>query len=787
MDDTTVYAEPEKETKKDQSFGDEAMKPGQLLTLKDEELAKLCVRMWESQNTILSRVEAQWDVNEKRRAGIKNVQLRMEGDDLSWRAWTPPSSEQSPDVIHAMNKAATLCRKLSAIMFADAPAPLPEPDSGEDEDRDAAEFSERILLDLQKPTRLNTIRNARLAFDKGSTFGSGFIYYCMDPYGGGRMKLQVDAGYDPETKQGATKYEEASRQPDGRPWPYYREMFVKEDGTLIEEPKEAAERNVPALCEELLTGRNVRFLPHTDDIFAASGVMIAAFVPWGKVRKQFPELSKLDDSERKELFTFKPKRALFLLAPEERRVLKQEQDNPDEQRVFVQTIYYKSCPDYQRGAYVTVVGGKKPVVQEEWCFEDDNGLTIPLPLPLTQYGQFSEGTDNPYRHGTMEIVGPGNEIRANLIGDLLDSIDRQINRKVFVPLTSILRPEDLRQQGNTTVPINPGGEPHYEEVPSFPADGMNLFQITTKEMEADATLGDVAQGLESPQVQSGRHAQAITAQVHAALSDLRSNIELGYLRACHIQLMMVRAYYDTPQRIGWVGEDGAYKERRWTGADLRSTGDVSLKPGSLTMLSPISKSQLAVQFAQFGFVHQDDLRDMLSSNLGGMLGLRDDPFVTRIRRQIAQWLEGPPEGWQPQMQQVPAVDPAGQPMVDPSTGQPQLQPQQVIDPVLQGIFRPYPVDDLPNVALVRLRELSKTMSKTEFAIQPIEWQFGLLQEFGRASTGAAGAMGGQQPGQDPGAPSPAQRTQGPMAQAKTPLPEETSQQDKNLGISRSAA
>ena len=748
----------------DDPIGDADPEPGELLSESDpKKVAENAMRIWNSKNELMRRREAQWEVNELRRSGWKNVQLRQETDDLSWKAWLPPNAEKSPNALSAMNKAASLCRKFASIMLADPPGPLCTPTSGEDEDRDAAEFSTRVLEDLQSPAKLNEAKLMRKAFDRASTYGSGYVRYFIHPKSGGKSPIQISAGPN------ATNIKDALNDPmTGLPWPELTERFVRPDGSLTDRQQEAARRFVPGIKAEILTGKNVRLIPHTaEDVWEAEGVQIATFRPWGEVRKLFD--LKLSDEEMDGLFKYKPKEYRYIASKEERRTLRTPPRDDEEKLVFVLTTCFTACDYYPEGAYVVTIADSLAPVQDTWVADDADGNKMNLILPLTQYKQWAEGTSDPNGFGMMDLIGEGNEIRAHMLGALQDHVDWMLSRKIFLPLGGMIEPKDLKLPGRTPLPILPGQKPEYEEIPSFPTDAYNLISMTEKEMENDTSLGQVAQGLESPQVQSGRHAQAILSQVHAGLSEIRNNLEDGYVRACQIELQLLRAYTDSPMRIGWVGEDGAYKERRWTASDLRQTTDVALKPGTLSMLSPIQKSALAEQYAQFGIITQEDLRDMISSELGGTLGLQDDAFVLRIRRQLATWLAGPPKDWQPQMEQKPVTDPNGQPVPGPD-GQPQMQEVQVLDPVLLGIWRPYPVDEIPYVARTRLREIAKTMSKSEFAVKPKEWQFGVFQEFFRMNAPQQG-LPGQQVGQPPNvAQSPAQRTQGPMAPPNTPPP-----------------
>ena len=750
-----------------EAFGDAEIEPGILLS-KDKaddgtsKAATTAVKMWEAQHDIMAIREAQWEVNERRRAGEKNVQLRKaQDDDRSWFAWTSPASANKPDAVASMNKGATLCRKFASLMWADPPAPDAMPADGSDEARDAAEFTNRALIHVQN--KLQTAKKGRRAFDRASVFGSGFTYYTMRS--SERVKKEISAGFEIDEAgnmvEAAEHIDGAARREDGMGWSQYRSMYVRADGTLTEDMSEGVEENVPELHEEVLTGRNVRFIPHSaEDIWDAHGAMIAAFPTWGELRRQFPELDKLADDEKEKLFDFKPARAKYSMTPQEQRTWNKRPEDDDEKLVFTLAVYYTGCPDYPKGAYLLSVGGKKVLEQTPWSFEVED-REVALPIPLSQYAQFEEGDPSPYYYGMMHLIGLGNEVRQQMVAALQDHIEWMLNAKIFVPISSTLRPADLRQAGRTMIPINPGGQPTFEQIPSFPAEGLRLWEMSTTEMEHDTGLGNVATGLESPQVQSGKHAQQIVAQVHSTLSDVRQNNIDGYLRDCEIQLMMIRAFYTLPSIISWVGEDGAYKEREWTGADLGLTSQVQLKAGTMTMLTPTAKTTVAYQFASNGMLSQDDLRDVISSNLGGLLGIQDKPELLRIRRQIAAWKQGPPEGWEPAMDQEPVLDPTlGQPIL--TEGVPETREVQVMDQVLGGIWRALPVDDLPFVALLRLHELSKLMSKSEFSEQPPEWQFGVLEEFARVQ--AVASPQGPQPGQQPESRSPAQSTQGPLAQ-----------------------
>ena len=154
-------------------------------------------------------------------------------------------------------------------------------------------------------------------------------------------------------------------------------------------------------------------------------------------------------------------------------------------------------------------------------------------------------------------------------------------------------------------------------------------------------------------------------------------------------------------------------------------------------LSPQSlwnAAALAQSLAQVGVLNPHQLQNALLSNVGGMLTLQDDPHRLRVRQQVGDWQQGPPEGWVPP--QAPVDSMTGQPMVDPMTSQPLPAPP---DPVLTSIFAPLPVDEEPQVAAMRTYELGRAMAGGRFERFPPEWQAGLVQAY-HASRQAAGQM-----------------------------------------------
>ena len=749
-----------------------------LLLLDPKKAAEYVYRLWKTQpKEPRQRRRAEWQVNAWRREGRSNVYVQKTQDQNRWVAWEPPWSVPP---VQVLNKADRLCRRLKNIVFADPPEPQAVPSTGEDEDEEAARTSERILMDIQSEANLDDIRTAARAFDRASIYGSGFVRYYIDERGGGRQPVRVMA------KPGAVTAEQPFIGPQGEPLGgELISRYVTEAGQLTDEPEEAATRWVPGLKREILHPTAILFMPHdAEDIWDADGIVIATMPTFGELKKLFPEaVEALTEEQREQLFNFKPEQAKDILGldSQTRRSQNQQNEREDDKRVAVFTCYYKACPQYEDGAYVVALADQLAIVQEPWVYQPEHGDREELEIPVTQYSQYDSGKADPFGTGLMTLLGNGHELRASQVGHMLQYLDQFANRRTFIPTNSIIQPKQY-QQMTGTIPINPGGKPEVEEMPPFPTGPMELFTLITEEMDDHSMMQETAQGSEVGTVTSGRQASITIQQAMASLSEIRLNVERGYVRACRIQLQLVRMGYTVPQQISFTGEDGQHRQQWWTGSDLRGTADVRLKAGTLSMMTPEQKMNLAMQFKQMGVYDQnpDLFYEAVTSSLGPVVGLEDDPARTRIKRQLATWYLGPPEGWAPPpppgapvgVEALGGLGPAlpggpppiglgapepapGPPMdagappvagpIGPEMGAP-MGPEGMgggptpmvgapgpppVDPTLATIFDPMPADELPDQAMIRLSELKRFMASTRFTRWPMEWRAGVLMEFDR--------------------------------------------------------
>jgi len=706
-----------------------------LLEMGEHDAAKQILKDWDQSWKAIAKYVEQWKVNKARSGGFTGVQLVKKQDRM--QAYIPTGAKKG---VAGMNKAARLCRRVRANIFADPPSPEAIPGNDDDDDRDAAEVSTRILQDVCAEGNLAYNLHAGDAFDLGADYGSGFIRLWVDETGGGWKPKQIQAS--PQATDASDPFPLDPQTGHPRPCdPITR--YVTPEGQFTEDRATADRVWLPKLKDEVLTGKQVRLLPYdVRDIWEADGVMVGTAVTLGEFKKTFPEVEKWDDARITKLVSARPQHFKDILEPHQKDTGQAQAQKGS--LVFVCTRYHTQAAKYPEGAYLIVAGEDEMMHRSTW-FDTEHGT--PLDIPVTQFKHFTE-EGNPYGEGLMTGLGPGNEVRGALLDSMLEHLSRFQRRHIFLPMTSNVQPQQLQSPMGTPIPILPGQEPKYEEVPDFPVIVEKMEQLVSIDMDDESGLQQAGQGLNPTGVKSGHHQDVILQQVAQGLSDLRQNTERGLIRGWRIMLQLIRAYYTIPQQVSWEGDDGRYKQRDWSAVDLGSTRDVRLERGSFTQMTPTAKAALAHEYAQAGMLGPQDLEHVTETNIGGLFGLQKNPHRMRVRRQIAQWNEGPPEGFQPPIVQPPqppmAVPGGGLPVppqpapVSPNGGPvaPPAPPPNPYAPLLAEIWAPTPADDEAPVAMLRVYELGRAMASTKFHRWPPAWQQGLVLAYQQARQAA---------------------------------------------------
>lgn len=699
---------------------------GPWLTDEPEKVAKEIVNRWESQNKGMKSRLAQWDLNVRRRNGDGHSKLKKDTDGDTYYVYVPKGIENAPP---SLNKTDDLSVKMVSNLLVDPPKPECEPSSDDDADRSAAEIATRLLMNESTESGLNIPALVEEAEDVACTHATGFVYLYVDQQGGGHRPREVMAPMD------ALAIDASGQPVGGTLEPVIR--YVGLDGqTIVDDPTQAELEWLPKVCADVLTGESVRFVPEmAKGVSDADAMLIALPEQLGNLKARFEDVAKMSPDDLRKLVSWRPeisKRIIPKHAGAGEGTKGPNHDSskgpPDDAIVITLTAYHKGDAQYPMGAYVVVAGEKFVLHRQEWKEQvrmaKGKMVDRAMDIPIAPFRQFRKRHD-PYGRSLTDRVGDGDPLSAFAIGAIVEYLHRINNPHLFVPIGSGIQPKSLQLPRGSMIPYNPAGGalPKQEDIPPLPSSFMEFVQYIRAEQDNVSGLAQAAQGVASASVQSGRHAQQIIEQALVALGGAKQSMEHGYMRLCRIVLQLWRMAATKPQRLKITGENGAFKEQEFMGSDLGSTTDAKIQAGTSTMLAASAKAQIALEKLQIGAISLEDFQRQEEGNVRALIGAQDNPHKTRIRGQIADWMDGPPEEWAPV---APQVDPqTGHPPVDAVTGQPLPPPVDPSNPFADM----RPVDQEQAVAMVRHLELSRAIAGSKFASKPPEWQQFILQEY----------------------------------------------------------
>jgi hypothetical protein len=236
-----------------------------------------------------------------------------------------------------------------------------------------------------------------------------------------------------------------------------------------------------------------------------------------------------------------------------------------------------------------------------------------------------------------------------------------------------------------------------------------------------------------------------------AISNMKDNLEDFYIDLNTIILEQSRAFCSVPTILSYTGKDGEYKAKEWSRASFQNTKVVSIRRGSFTMHTLTAKQELANDAFDRKVISPEEYQELVGGGVAPILGYQENPHLMRVRRQLDVFDDGPPEGWMEQFQaaqqsqQAMAAyqqrQAASQAILGPD-GQPlpflEPPPQQVQPP--PGPFdKALPIDDLPEAAKIRHRQLVRFMAGSKYEAFPPEWT-ALLQAEEAKARNSAGIM-----------------------------------------------
>lgn len=643
---------------------------GELLDEKDPKVIveRIVNNLWRGQDARLKPLIAQWDANKLTARGVPGVRAVYDPVNGGWFARVPLTATEAT----GPSKTQELIEKTTATLLADEPVPDAEPAHDTSTERSAAELATLILKNEMGESGLHLVKRAELASNLAGVQGSAFDVFTVDPRGGGWEPFDVMA------HPAAMHYDDANpdavlRDPTtglaGESLGAYVRRYVMPDGSLAKGPVGARKRWKMKIKVQRKTGRQVRLLPVTaESIEDAEGVVIADAITFGELCSIVPEVRDLSIEQQNAIVAWRPI-SLTSILPREAGIVGDGKEvfksgakvgyPTDEAIVVTFTVLYRSCASYPYGARVLVAGPQHVLYQDKQSVivgEGDRAIEECLILPVAQCVAYSdEEGAQPYGHADAEKLGAADEMRQQILSGILDRIWQMNNRNVFVDLSSTLDPGALQMRDGTPLLTDlRAGTPVWETVPPLEGEQVLVYETLGREMNSRSGLEATAQGASSPDVKSGIHAQEVIEQALVALTQRKRNLDSFMLRSWRIVLQLYRAYASTSQLLKYPSEDGSFKVREWKNTDLGSTKDVKVMRGTGTMLTRTSKQNLAQNelaiAMQVGAVDPSVIAPAYqryvratTGNLNAMTGMEEDPHRLRVRRQIAAFMEGPPE------------------------------------------------------------------------------------------------------------------------------------------------
>jgi hypothetical protein len=713
------------------------------------------------------------------KSGASFSVLEKSEDQSVWKQSFPLDVEGTPAPIP--NKVADICNKMRNQVLIDVPLPNPIADGDDDRARQAADVTKKFLRANATPDAMNEAALLHMALDLNMTQRSSFVFVWTDPMGGGWKPKQIKAhpqAEDPKNPLVGPKMDPATglpvqfQGPGGQPVtiterttdPILRYVAETSDETgqtvetFTKNPSEAARQWMPKLRARMLTAPQVVTIPRTADVFSAHSIVLVLWETLGEAKRRFEILTALSDDQVKRLCKWRPDK-WEMIVPEAHRPKKGGEDD-EAGEIHDDTLffwYHKFCradQGYMDGAQIAVNGGinngfvlLRDTLREDVDLED--GTTVPVVMrpPVTQFkGLNDPNGGDPFGLEPISLFGGANDLYAHLYTAILEQIDKGLHPNVYIPATSPVTREEYNRRDGTPIEILvPEDKPFTEPGPQPTPYAMDILDRVDHAMNSLAGTNETSNGLDSPYAISGEAKKVAINQAKVGLKQYWHNTMNGCTYLWLICTEQAQAKLTVPQQIQLTGNDSAYKQRYFVGADMVGITKIALEPGSATMMSSPEKVQWLGQMQDRSWVDAEQAGELARASMSDDLGLPPNPHEEFINRCIADWVEGPPEGWEEDykrnMQMKQQYEAASQQMAassasggqDPQApqgqqqGAPQGQPQAppVPPPQYKPIFTPFeprPNDEDPFVAKIVAGKMSRFMSSTDYKKHPVSWR-----------------------------------------------------------------
>lgn len=740
--------------------------------------------------------------------------LEKQQDQNRWKQ-SFPQGVTSLQLAAVPNKVWDLVNKATEVLNVDPPQPRPTAITDDESAERAVEMAETFLTQDGEESGTNDSELDWWLDEVSLTRASSFVHLWCDPEGGGSIPAQIKAhpqATDPQNPLVAVD------PTTGIPIPTvdYVLRYVTQDGgpdgapaQFTDDPSQAARQWLPKICADRWQRQHVRTYPEDKDVSQCTELIGIGYLTLGEAKRRWPTVQQMADEHVSELTDWTPPRYLELL-PEPLRARwkvqtggtgETEQETDDQRYMFYYVHYIKQSSSYPKGAAIYCSGAfggvtlDKNVLGFDVPTVDGKGTepkSQDIPVVQVRLIQDTDSGDPFGAHFLARFAG-SNDASSTVITSYLEAMDLILHPVRFSPSTSSATGEvieEARASGDSVDILGPDDKPTWETPPQMPSDVLNVYNTITEAMNSMSGLTKPAQGADSQQEVSGIARNIAVKQALVSLSRMQQAKIAAKKRYWRIKCQLAQKDFTAPQQMRYTGADGGYKQEWWVGTDFSKVADqISLQPGTGTMMGEQEKVEYTARMRQFGVLSDDEFKDAARPTMAGTIGMADDPQEQHIERQVDSCLKGPPDGWLQQAQQYdlaksqvdqqnaanmqafqatvqqyqvgeqqkqaaaqnsapPGKDGAPTPVATAPSAPPPQPPQQVPPPPpIWGPFQAIATDDEPIVAQLRLRRLRKLLVTTRFRALPPRWRQEAEQEYLRmrqavAIAGQAAAQAG---------------------------------------------
>lgn len=699
------------------------------------------------------------------RSGVPFSRLEKIPNQSIWVQKMPTgmSKESSASV---PNKADDLCNKVEDTLMADPPKADPQPHVNDEAAKEAAELASQFLNMDGGEAGTNDIQTYRWALNNAFTAASSFLHYVVNPTGGGYQPAQILAHpqatdpqnplvaqittTDPTTGQPVTVEERATN-------PVLRYVSPPTPdapkGQFVESADQADKAWLPSIVIERHRRESVRMFPPTATVEDCAALVLIRNMTLADARTEWPDtVGQMDHEALFALANWRPVMSELVVPFALRGALQSGASGPTvdevgslspqlQRRMFAYRLYVPASPEYPGGYVLDVTGANGGQVLGEADLE----YTVQTPtagpetrcrdIPVVQVRpqQDVDGGDPTGWPFIARFAGPS-EAEATLYAAFQDLCDNMLHPHVFLPATQTIDEDDWldRTRPITIDPTAP--KVFYEEFPTLPPV-LELVQNMDQKMDTISGLTATAQGLDSPNAQSGTAKNLTIRQALVSLSGFQQNLHAAMTRGWRIKCQLAQAAFTTPMLMQFAGEEGSSEPQWWTGEDLAGVDRVGIQPGTGTMMTPEAKAQYVAFLQTQQWMDPQEAAKVALPTITMDLGLPKNPFEQAIKRAIATWKQGPTQSWlqakQAQDQAIQQAQAAYQADVQAiqqqaqANGHPVMTPPPFQPPPLPPLptpFMPRPNDGEPKVAATYASKLSELFVDPQYAKQPPAWQ-----------------------------------------------------------------